>query len=67
MQLCLKDSAGQVQEITLFGGDRKTFYGSGSPWFIYSPQMINLKVFYQGYHVFIPKEDTNFVKLEARL
>jgi transcriptional regulator with XRE-family HTH domain len=67
LQLCLKDSSGQVQEITLLAGDRKTFYGSGSPWLIYSPQMINLKVFYQGYHVFIPKEDTHFVKLEARL
>jgi hypothetical protein len=67
LQLCLKDSAGKEQVIKLEAGDRQTFYGSGSPWFIYSPQMESLKVFYQGYQVFIPKEDTNFVKLEARL
>jgi hypothetical protein len=67
LQLCLKDSAGQERIIKLEAGDRQTFYGSGAPWFIYSPQMVSLKVFYQGYHVFIPKEDTNFVKLEARL
>lgn len=67
LQLCLKDSAGQERVIKLEAGDRQTFYGSGAPWFIYSPQMVSLKVFYQGYHVFIPKEDTHFVKLEARL
>ena len=67
LQLCLKDGAGQERVIKLEAGDRQTFYGSGSPWLIYSPQMVSLKVFYQGYHVFIPKEDTHFVKLEARL
>jgi DNA-binding transcriptional regulator YiaG len=66
LQLCLKDSAGQERVIKLEAGDRQTFYGSGAPWLIYSPQMVSLKVFFQGYHVFIPKEDTNFVKLEAR-
>lgn len=67
LQLCLKDSSGQERLIKLKAGDRQTFYGSGSPWLIYSPQMVSLKVFYQGYHVFIPKEDTHLVKLEARL
>ncbi len=65
LQLCLKDGAGQVRVIKLQAGDRQTFYGSGAPWLIYSPQMVYLKVFFQGYHVFIPKEDTQFVKINA--
>lgn len=65
LQLCLKDGAGQVRIIKLQAGDRQTFYGSGAPWHIYSPQMVYLKVFFQGYHVFIPKEDTQLVKLNA--
>jgi transcriptional regulator with XRE-family HTH domain len=65
LQLCLKDGAGQVRVIKLQAGDRQTFYGSGAPWYIYSPQMVYLKVFFQGYHVFIPKEDTQFVKVNA--
>jgi cytoskeleton protein RodZ len=62
--VCLKDGADQVQEIRLKGGERRLVQGSSAPWLIYSPQMIYLKVFYQGFHVFIPGSNTQFIKLE---
>jgi transcriptional regulator with XRE-family HTH domain len=67
VEVCLQDGAGQVQIVKIKALDQQTIQGSGAPWLIYTPQMDYLKVFYQGFLIFIPKEETNFVKLVPRL
>lgn len=64
IELCLKDGIGQEKVIKLVAGERQTFHGSGSTWHVYSPQMDYLQVFFQGFHVSIPKQTTKFIKLE---
>jgi hypothetical protein len=64
IELCLKDGIGQEKVIKLQAGDRQTFHGSGNTWHLYTPQMDYLQVFFQGFHVAIPKQTTHFIKLE---
>lgn len=64
IELCLKDGIGQEKVIKLQAGERQTFHGHGTSWQLYSPQMDYLQVFFQGFHVAIPKQTTQFIKLE---
>lgn len=64
IDVCLKDGIGQEKIIKLQAGQRETFHGSGTTWQVYSPQMDYMQVFFQGFHVVIPKQTTQLIKLE---
>jgi hypothetical protein len=64
IELCLKDGVGQEKVVKLKAGDRQTVHGRGNTWHLYTPQMDYLQVFFQGFHVAIPKKTTQFIKLE---
>jgi len=65
VRICVLDGQMKTSVLSLKVGDAKSVRGA-APWHIYSPNMSEMKVFFQGYHVPIPDSKITQIGLAER-
>jgi hypothetical protein len=65
VRICVLDGQMKSSVLSLKAGDAKSVRGA-APWHIYSPNMSEMKVFFQGYHVPIPDSKITQIGLSER-